>query len=287
MSVVWYSVRLITNMHGIKTPTKHISLGFPAKWLIFIAFMLWPSFWNGSYFQPGQYFDTCLNIFVQRNLSSLQIAKDVRYTWVFLRDYKYECWTELQTSSLWGLNKYNQFKFNNEVKANKPFNQFKTNIDKIRFYDARKTDEDITFKFQDAVEHEQLELDLNITQEVTHVVNTLSNLEDRNDPFAYTAPAVSSKAGLELLKEQELEVNLSVQDNQPIIIDTGASLAITGNKMDFLTNTYYEVNALKLGGMAAGARIEGIGNVAWTFPCDNGDSLAILTKCYYVPSANT
>ena len=113
MSVVWYSVRLITNMHGIKTPTKHISLGFPAKWLIFIAFMLWPSFWNGSYFQPGQYFDTCLNIFVQRNLSSLQIAKDVRCKWVFLRNYNYECWIELQTSSLWGLNKYNQYKFNN------------------------------------------------------------------------------------------------------------------------------------------------------------------------------
>ena len=112
------------------------------------------------------------------------------------------------------------------------------------------------------MEHEQLELDLHITQEVTHVVNTLSNLEDINDSFAYTAPTVSSEAGLELLKEQELEVNLSIQDNQPIIIDTGASLAITGNKMDFLPNTYYEVNALKLGEMAAETRIEGIGNVA-------------------------
>ena len=89
------------------------------------------------------------------------------------------------------------------------------------------------------------------------------------------------------MKEQELEVNLSIQDNQLIIIDTGASLAITGNKMDFLPNTYYEVNALKLGGMVAGDRIEGICNVVWTFPCDNGDSLAILTKCYYVPSTNT
>ena len=57
--------------------------------------------------------------------------------------------------------------------------------------------------------------------------------------------------------------------------------------MDFLPNTYNEVDALKLGGMAAGARIEGLGNVAWTFPCDNGDSLAIITKQYNVPSANT
>ena len=89
------------------------------------------------------------------------------------------------------------------------------------------------------------------------------------------------------MKVQELEVNLSIQDNQPIIIDTGASLTITGNKMDFLPNTYHEVNALKLGGMAAGARIEGLGNVAWIFPCDNGESLAIITKCYYILSANT
>ena len=48
---------------------------------------------------------------------------------------------------MWSLNKYNQYKFNNGVKANKPFNQFKTNIDKTRFFDAREVDEDIICKF--------------------------------------------------------------------------------------------------------------------------------------------
>ena len=64
---------------------------------------------------------------------------------------------------MWSLNKYNQYKFNNGVKSNKPFIQFKTNIDKTRFFDAREADKDIICKFQDAVEHEQLELDLSNT----------------------------------------------------------------------------------------------------------------------------
>ena len=36
--------------------------------------------------------------------------------------------------------------------------------------------------------------------------------------------------------------------------------------------------------MAAGARIDGTGDVAWTFSCTNDDQLSICTKCYYVPS---
>ena len=109
-------------MYGHKTSTKCITLGFPAKLLIFKAFMFWLTFWNGSYFHPGQYFDTCLHIFVQRNLSSLQIAQDKRYAWSFLPDYNYECWDELQTNLVWNLNDHNQYKFNNGIKANKPVN---------------------------------------------------------------------------------------------------------------------------------------------------------------------
>ena len=54
----------------------------------------------------------------------------------------------------------------------------------------------------------------------------------------YTAPAVSTEAGLELLKADEMEVNLAYQNQYPVIRDTGASLAITGDKSDFLPNTY-------------------------------------------------
>ena len=54
-----------------------------------------------------------------------------------------------------------------------------------------------------------------------------------------------------------------------------------------MAETYEEVKSLKLGGMAAGTSIAGVGNVAWTCVCKNGDQLALVTKCYYVPSANT
>ena len=39
--------------------------------------------------------------------------------------------------------------------------------------------------------------------------------------------------------------------------------------------------------MASGASISGVGNVAWTFQCNNNNHLTILTRCYLVPSANT
>ena len=92
---------------------------------------------------------------------------------------------------------------------------------------------------------------------------------------------------MELIQPSDLQVNLANSIYSPIIFDTGASLAITGDKEDFLPDTFKEVTSLKLGGMAAGALITGAGNVAWTFSCNNGDNLAIITRCYLVPSANT
>ena len=39
--------------------------------------------------------------------------------------------------------------------------------------------------------------------------------------------------------------------------------------------------------MAVGVSIAGVGNVVWPFPCDNSDQMAIILKCYLVPSVNT
>ena len=98
---------------------------------------------------------------------------------------------------------------------------------------------------------------------------------------------VSQEAGLELLTTSDVQVNMALQPLYPVIFDTGASLAFTGNKQDFLPNTYKEVHSLKLGGMAAGATIDGAGDIVWTFAFSNGDQLSICTRCYYVPSATT
>ena len=41
-----------------------------------------------------------------------------------------------------------------------------------------------------------------------------------------------------------------------VMFDTGASLALTGQKQDCITNTHEEVQSLKLGGMAARVTIK-------------------------------
>ena len=45
-----------------------------------------------------------------------------------------------------------------------------------------------------------------------------------------TAPAISAKAELELLIPKDLQVNMAQHKLKPVIFDTGASLAITGDK---------------------------------------------------------
>ena len=66
-------------------------------------------------------------------------------------------------------------------------------------------------------------------------------------------------------KSFDLQINMSMINLESVVFDTDASLAITRYKDDFVRNTYHEVEALKLGGMVAGADTNGIGEVAWTF----------------------
>lgn len=75
------------------------------------------------------------------------------------------------------------------------------------------------------------------------------------------------------------------QTNFPIIFDTGASLAISGNRNDFVGKITTPQTELRLGGMANGLPIAGIGIVHWTFVDSNGNDLVIRTQCYYVPEA--
>ena len=75
------------------------------------------------------------------------------------------------------------------------------------------------------------------------------------------------------------------QDLHPIIFDTGASLAITYNKPDFDGPLSLPKGDLRLGGMANGLKIEGIGLVTWTFVASDGFPLTVQGLSYYVPQA--
>jgi hypothetical protein len=72
--------------------------------------------------------------------------------------------------------------------------------------------------------------------------------------------------------------------NFPVIFDTGASLAVSGHKDDFVGKITAPEHDLRLGGMGQGMKIEGIGVVNWTF-VNKGTELTIQTQCYYVPQA--
>ena len=139
----------------------------------------------------------------------------------------------------------------------------------------------------EASEYEQAKLQLDLIQSTTHVINTLQINDVHCIDQSNNDPIVCIEAGLELLKPAEIEINTAMQDHQPIIMDTGTSLAIFGNRQDFLPELFQEVTSLKWGGMVAGANIVGLGNVIRTFPCDNGDQMAIILKRYLVQSANT
>jgi hypothetical protein len=52
----------------------------------------------------------------------------------------------------------------------------------------------------------------------------------------------------------------SSSSRHPVIFDTGASLAITPHQTDFTTSLTLPPGDLRLGGMANGLKIEGIGS---------------------------
>jgi hypothetical protein len=68
----------------------------------------------------------------------------------------------------------------------------------------------------------------------------------------------------------------------PVIFDSGASVAITGNQHDFVGELQRPFRELRLGGMAHGAKVEGIGIVHWTFNT-GAHTLTLALRCYYVP----
>ena len=71
----------------------------------------------------------------------------------------------------------------------------------------------------------------------------------------------------------------------PVIFDTGASLAITPDKTDFDGPWTIPKGDLRLGGMANGLKIEGMGPVTWTFSNGSAADVVVRGMAYYVPKA--
>ena len=87
----------------------------------------------------------------------------------------------------------------------------------------------------------------------------------------------------------DAEFNLSATDpyalisiggnkRQAVVFDTGASLGITFDKNDFDGPLTVPEGDLRLGGMAQGLKIEGVGPVTWTFRNTDGSELMIRSQ---------
>ena len=70
-----------------------------------------------------------------------------------------------------------------------------------------------------------------------------------------------------------------------VIFDTGASLGIKHCKDNFDGPLTIPERDFRLGVIAQGLRIEGMGPVTWTFRNSDGSEVSIRSNCYYVPAA--
>ena len=78
-------------------------------------------------------------------------------------------------------------------------------------------------------------------------------------------------------------LNPSQLNRFPVIFDSGASVAITGNRNDFVGQLQSPLGDQCIGEMAQGAKVEGIGTVKWHFRTKTG-ALTLAVNCYYVPT---
>ena len=105
------------------------------------------------------------------------------------------------------------------------------------------------------------------THHTTHDMTQLS-------PYAYNACTMGS-------------VDLhppTLPSGFPVIFDTGASLAISPSKDDFSGKIEMFPYDRFLGGMAEGMRIEGVGNIKWSFRSKDG-VITLHSRCYCVPAS--
>ena len=96
---------------------------------------------------------------------------------------------------------------------------------------------------------------------------------------------LSSEAFQVLASDPQALMTIGGGQRKPVIFDTGASLGITFDKNDFDGPLTVPEGDLRLGGMAQGLKIAGVGPVTWTFRNPDGSEVKIRSQCYYVPEA--
>ena len=119
------------------------------------------------------------------------------------------------------------------------------------------------------------------------VSNKMTVDTKQNSIFGLTTAQehLSSEAFTLLASDPQALMAVGGGQRKPVIFDTGASLGITYEKDDFEGPLTIPEGDLRLGGMAQGLKIEGVGAVTWTFRNFNSSEVCIRSQCYYVPEA--
>ena len=98
-----------------------------------------------------------------------------------------------------------------------------------------------------------------------------------------------SPQGFKAITENEvnsfMDCSSGMIDCFPVIFDSGASLAITPCKDDFVGEIKIPEKPLRLGGLALGLPINGEGTVEWSSKTAT-ENVVIRTQAYYVPNCN-
>ena len=99
-------------------------------------------------------------------------------------------------------------------------------------------------------------------------------------------PEINNFISNDKIKPYEMDPSTMFSDENihfSVIWDTGATRSVSGYKDDFVGEISVPKVPLRLGGIASGLTVEGIGTVHWTFLSDDGRLLHLHLKAYYVP----
>lgn len=141
---------------------------------------------------------------------------------------------------------------------------------------------------QVAVDEETLHLDY--FDPIDHIVTPqypsffdFSSIDAKSDTMSKTLAPFPRAFNANVMGQVDLHPP-TLPTGFPVIFDSGASLAISPCKSDFSGQIEMFSYDRFLGGMAEGMKIEGVGNVKWSFKSEKG-IITIHSRCYYVPAA--
>jgi hypothetical protein len=119
--------------------------------------------------------------------------------------------------------------------------------------------------------------------QLDHLCDDIVHLSDDDTNSMVINPSLPAAFNSHLLGKVDL-LPSSPSASFPVIFDSGASLAISPSLSDFSGPITKFTEDKRLGGMANGMLIEGIGNIQWSFRAGN-KLLVVHSRCYYVPDS--